>query len=1005
MSNSEDSPVTYTEVSSLFEDLSDIGSSGVIVHGYDVLPVMPEDPYAYLHAAFQAPPSPDYVPGPEEPHVPPPPGFVPEHVYPEFMPLEDEVFPAEEQPLPAAASPTAESPGYVLEFDPEEDPEEDDEDPEEDPADYPTDRDNDDDEEPSGDDADDEERMRRRRKLKARRLCPTHVERLLSLPTTPPSLLTSLSSPLPQIPSPPLPVSPLPPPASPTHPLGYRAVMIWLRAEAPSTSHSLPPSIILSHTRASETPPSGTPPLLPIPLPTSSPPLLLTFTDSRANAPEVTLPPQKRLCIALGSRFEVDDEIKRNPEREMMVMGLPTLRMRCSWAFQGHQLLMRQSVSTAVRDCSFTSNRPHQTGIVHRGTKTTKETIDPDDRKMAPKRTTRSGPATTTTITSVTDAQLKAMIDQGVTVALAARDRNTNSDDSHVSGTRVRRIERVTRCYNMGGILVRTVGLDVAYAMTWTDLKKKMTNKYFPKNEMKKLESELRNLKSDRIERYAGGLPDMIHRSVVASRPKTTQEAIEMATELMDKKICTFAERQTETKRKQDDNQQQQQQQNKRQNTDKAYTARTGEKKPYGGFKPLCSKCNYHHNGPCAPKCHKCNRVGHLARDCRRHFKRECPKLKNNNHGNQVRNANAPANVYAVGHEGTNPNSNVVTCTFLLNNRYASLLFDTGADKSFVSTAFSSQIDITPTTLDHYYDVELADGRIIGTVGLDVAYAMTWTDLKKKMTNKYFPKNEMKKLESELRNLKSDRIERNAGGLPDMIHKSVVASRPKTTQEAIEMATELMDKKICTFAECQTETKRKQDDNHHHQQQQQQQNKRQNTDRAYTARTGVLRILMLVTIRGALGQEYANAPQPEKKVYAVGHAGTNPDSNVVTVVLDMTLDWNALECVVFVFWTMRFMTLFVLCRTFFNRFHKDVAKENPNQWKDGLGLAEIGLSKTIPVTRSSEELQDKAAEVSGEGVSDGEVVVKSKMADLWLICSDTMLEGWNIIEMIECLSP
>ncbi|GJW15629.1 putative reverse transcriptase domain-containing protein [Tanacetum coccineum] len=67
---------------------------------------------------------------------------------------------------------------------------------------------------------------------------------------------------------------------------------------------------------------------------------------------------------------------------------------------------------------------------------------------------------------------------------------------------------------------------------------------------------------------------------------------------------------------------------------------------------------------------------------------------------------------YAVGTAGTNPNSNVVTGTFLLNNRYASILFDTGADRSFVSTAFSSLIDITPTTLDHGYDVELADAHV-----------------------------------------------------------------------------------------------------------------------------------------------------------------------------------------------------------------------------------------------------------------------------------------------------
>ncbi|GJX82307.1 putative reverse transcriptase domain-containing protein [Tanacetum coccineum] len=109
------------------------------------------------------------------------------------------------------------------------------------------------------------------------------------------------------------------------------------------------------------------------------------------------------------------------------------------------------------------------------------------------------------------------------------------------------------------------------------------------------------------------------------------------------------------------------------------------------------------------------------------HFKRECSKLKNNNNrGNQVRGGNAPAKVYAVGHAVTNPDSNVVTGMFLLNNRYASILFDTGADRSFVSTAFSSQIDITPTALDYYYDVELADKRIIS---FDAIIGMDWLDM------------------------------------------------------------------------------------------------------------------------------------------------------------------------------------------------------------------------------------------------------------------------------------
>ncbi|GJS47695.1 putative reverse transcriptase domain-containing protein [Tanacetum coccineum] len=98
---------------------------------------------------------------------------------------------------------------------------------------------------------------------------------------------------------------------------------------------------------------------------------------------------------------------------------------------------------------------------------------------------------------------------------------------------------------------VRTVTNDVAYAMTWTDLKKKMTTKYCPRNEIKKIEAEMMfPEENDKIERYVDGMPDLIYSSVVASKPKTMQEAIEMATELMDRRINTFAERQAKNKRK-----------------------------------------------------------------------------------------------------------------------------------------------------------------------------------------------------------------------------------------------------------------------------------------------------------------------------------------------------------------------------------------------------------------------------------------------------------------------
>ncbi|GJT67530.1 putative reverse transcriptase domain-containing protein [Tanacetum coccineum] len=187
-----------------------------------------------------------------------------------------------------------------------------------------------------------------------------------------------------------------------------------------------------------------------------------------------------------------------------------------------------------------------------------------------------------------------------------------------------------------------------------------------------------------------------------------------------------------ENKRKFEDtsrNNQNQQHPFKRHNVARAYTVGPGEKKPYGGSKPLCPKCNYHHEGQCAPRCNKCKKFGHLAHDYRGvaantntqrgvtcyecgvqgHYKKDCPKLKNKNQGNPAGNGNVVARAYDVGTAGINPNSNVVTGTFLLNNRYASILFDTGADRSFVSTAFSSLIDIVPTKLDHGYDVELAN--------------------------------------------------------------------------------------------------------------------------------------------------------------------------------------------------------------------------------------------------------------------------------------------------------
>ncbi|GJS49756.1 putative reverse transcriptase domain-containing protein [Tanacetum coccineum] len=351
----------------------------------------------------------------------------------------------------------------------------------------------------------------------------------------------------------------------------------------------------------------------------------------------------------------------------------------------------------------------------------------------------------------------------------------------NISGCAIENQVKFATCTLLGAALtwwngqIRTLGPE-AYAMTWEVLKKKMTDKYCPQGEIKKLEIELWNLKvkgndvpayterfqeltlictkfvaneTEKVDKYISGLPNNIYRNVKSAKPKTLDETIELANDLIDQKLRTYAERQSDNKRKADDssrnNHGHQQQPFKRQNVAKVYNMGTGKKKPYGGSLPKCTKCHFYHNGPCTQKCHKCNNVGYFARDCRStgntniantqkgngaapkgngcfecgalgHFKRDCLKLKNKD----GENGNAQGWVYTVGNAekrgnaSGNSDSNVVTGMFLLNNHYASILFDTSVDRSFISTAFSSLIDIVPTLLDNSYDVELADGKIVG---------------------------------------------------------------------------------------------------------------------------------------------------------------------------------------------------------------------------------------------------------------------------------------------------
>ncbi|GKC11579.1 putative reverse transcriptase domain-containing protein, partial [Tanacetum coccineum] len=287
---------------------------------------------------------------------------------------------------------------------------------------------------------------------------------------------------------------------------------------------------------------------------------------------------------------------------------------------------------------------------------------------------------------------------------------------------------------------------------------KLITEVYCPRNKVQKIETELWNLvvkgndltaytrrfqelvllctrmvlnEEDKVERFIGGLPENIQGNVIAAEPTKLQDAIRIANNLMDQKLKGY-DGSAENKRRLDNNPRDNRGQQpvfKRQNIGgqnvaRAYTAGNNEKKGYVGSLPYCNKCKLHHAGSCTVRCGNCKRVGHITRDCTTAVTLNTQRALNrgnktgnkngNKTGNQTGGNEATAKAYAIG-GGANPDSNVVMGTFFLNNCYASMLFDSGADRSFVSSTFSALLDVAPSTLDTSYAVKLADGRISET--------------------------------------------------------------------------------------------------------------------------------------------------------------------------------------------------------------------------------------------------------------------------------------------------
>ncbi|GJU29624.1 reverse transcriptase domain-containing protein [Tanacetum coccineum] len=322
-------------------------------------------------------------------------------------------------------------------------------------------------------------------------------------------------------------------------------------------------------------------------------------------------------------------------------------------------------------------------------------------------------------------------------------------------------------------VYVRSVTLDTAHATPWSDFKAMFIRKYCPRNEVKQMENKLWNLKvkgtnltayNQRfqelillclemvpntdwlLENYIEGLPLNIKGNVTSSKPVDLHKAIEIAQGLMYQVVQELGENSGDKQKwngnhynnnnPNNTNNTSNLNPNKRPKTARVFIAGQGS---YAGKLPYCGKCGRHHTDACPPTYHNYGRARHKG-----HYKNKCPNNGSQGGGNQIRGnqqnpqnnqrqnqgnpkgnnqaststqggRRAPGRVYSLCAEAAVKDNNVVNGTFLINNVYASVLFDTGADRSFVSYAFSKYIDIPPTALDTNYSVELADGKSLTT--------------------------------------------------------------------------------------------------------------------------------------------------------------------------------------------------------------------------------------------------------------------------------------------------
>ncbi|GJW38091.1 reverse transcriptase domain-containing protein [Tanacetum coccineum] len=244
------------------------------------------------------------------------------------------------------------------------------------------------------------------------------------------------------------------------------------------------------------------------------------------------------------------------------------------------------------------------------------------------------------------------------------------------------------------------IGIEEAYKITWGNDLKTYVRRF---QELATLCPTIVPDSKKMIEVFIGGLPRSIEGNVTASKPQTLEEAINIAQRLMD--------------------------QNRKQETFRSYAVTPTENNGYIGNRPLCMKCTLNHTGPCTVKCNTCNKVGHLTKNYRNkgpatrsnllpvtvtchtcgekgHYANQCRKTTNNN---------AQGRAYMLRDRNAHQDPNVVTGMFFLNQHLARVLFDSRADKSFVSISLASMLNISPITIDTFYNIEMANRNLVST--------------------------------------------------------------------------------------------------------------------------------------------------------------------------------------------------------------------------------------------------------------------------------------------------